>query len=448
MIRNERRQLHTIISREIIKPSSPTPSHLRTYNLSQLDQGIPHIYMPLILFYPNNENCSLTANEKAREIKKALSHSLTRYYPFSGRLNTPVTPYVDCNDEGAVFVEAKHDCHLDKGLQISEEDATVGQLFADGMVWQNSPQSTGLVGVQVNHFACGGIVVALSISHRLGDACTLIYFARYWASVARYGSTNHKEVLALNPHFIQSPSTTDSLPHDTAILNPSIANRVTRKFVFPNSKLNYLKNKVLTMTKAGSINNPTRAQVLTSLIYKTAVEATTSRSSPFKPSFLFIPVNLRYKFVPRLPQTTVGNFVICMSVMTRHKSETSLSTVVSAIQEANKEHDQVPSLQQASQNYNLFLSSLGKEDFETFLNRSYWYSSICGLPYYKIDFGWGKPIVASVPLASSARTSCVLMDTPNGDGIVARVNLKTQDMEVFQNDKELLSFCQIYRAKI
>ncbi|MFS7916872.1 putative chloramphenicol acetyltransferase-like domain superfamily [Helianthus anomalus] len=32
-----RRQLHTIISREIIKPSSSTPSHLQIYNLSPID---------------------------------------------------------------------------------------------------------------------------------------------------------------------------------------------------------------------------------------------------------------------------------------------------------------------------------------------------------------------------------------------------------------------------
>ncbi|KAM0056710.1 putative vinorine synthase [Helianthus debilis subsp. tardiflorus] len=84
-----RRQLHTIISREIIKPSSPTPSHLQTYNLSWIDQGIPHIYIPLILFYPNKEDCSLTADDKARKMKNSLSQSLTQYYPFAGRLHTP-----------------------------------------------------------------------------------------------------------------------------------------------------------------------------------------------------------------------------------------------------------------------------------------------------------------------------------------------------------------------
>ncbi|XP_076898539.1 akuammiline synthase 1-like [Bidens hawaiensis] len=443
------RQLHTITSRETIKPSSPTPSHLRTYNLSMVDQCMSHVYMPLILFYPNNENCSLTAHEKAREMKKSLSESLTRYYPLAGRLITPTTPYIDCNDEGIVFVEAKHDCHIDKGQLISEEYAGVGQLFADGMVWQNSTQSTSLLAVQLNHFACGGMGVALSMSHKVGDGCSLVSFASHWASIARYGSTDHRQVLALNPHFIQSQSTTEnSFPSATGVLNPSVANRVIRKFVFPNSKLSELKKKVLGMAELGgsklSINdNPTRSQVLTSLIYKTVVEATSSRSSPFMPSLLFIPVNLRDKFVPRLPQTTFGNLVTTMSVMTRHESETSLSALVSAIQKAKMEVKQLPSLQQASQDYISNLSSLGKEDLETFVNRSYWYSSMCGFPYFKIDFGWGKPTFASVPLGCLGMATCVLMDTPNGDGIVAQVNLETQHMEIFQNDKELLSFCQI-----
>ncbi|KAE8123970.1 hypothetical protein FH972_018883 [Carpinus fangiana] len=39
-----------IISKEIIKPSSPTPHHLRTHKLSFLDQFPPTTYIPIILF--------------------------------------------------------------------------------------------------------------------------------------------------------------------------------------------------------------------------------------------------------------------------------------------------------------------------------------------------------------------------------------------------------------
>ncbi|KAF5818762.1 putative deacetylvindoline O-acetyltransferase [Helianthus annuus] len=431
ILRFGRRQHHTIISREIIKPSSPTTSHLRTYNLSYLDQGIPHMYMPLILFYPNNENCSLTADYKVQKLKKSLSQTLTRYYPFAGRLHTPTTPYVDCNDEEVVFVEAKHDSQLHKFQHtIEEEDETVGQLFADDMVWIRSPHSTSLVGVQLNHFACGGIGLAVSMSHKICDGCTLGSYMNYWASVARCGSTDHKEVLPLNPHFIQSPTTTNPINPLQPTTQIRCAHFVTRKFIFPNSKLSDLKNKV------SSINSPTRFEVLSSLIYKTVVAATTQRSSSFTPYFLAIPVDVRNHFVPKLPQTTVGNFLRTMLVATRHESETSLSVLVSEIRKEKMEVKRVRSWQLTSQSLESVMSRIG-------VSRSFWCSSLCGFPYSKVDFGWGNPTVASVTFGALRRNGCVLMDTPNGDGILARVTLDSLDMEVFQNDKELLSFCKI-----
>ncbi|XP_076899671.1 akuammiline synthase 1-like [Bidens hawaiensis] len=180
-----------------------------------------------------------------------------------------------CNDEGVVFVEAKHDRQMNMPQDISEDNDTVGQLFVDGLSWQHSPYNRAdLLGVQVNHFACGGIAVAIAMSHLIGDGCTLGSFMSHWASVARYGSLDHKEVLPLNQYFIQVKATTDfhAPPPEAAIMNTRCVNPVTRKFVFPNSKLSDLKNKVLAMAEGGStlsINKPTRVEVLTSLIYKT-----------------------------------------------------------------------------------------------------------------------------------------------------------------------------------
>ncbi|KAK9048843.1 hypothetical protein SSX86_032191 [Deinandra increscens subsp. villosa] len=439
-LRFGRRQLHTIISREIIKPSSPTPSHLHTYHLSPLDLHAPHSYVPLILFYPNNKgNRSLTANEKAQELKKSLSQTLTRYYPFAGRINSPYN--IDCNDEGVVFVEAENDSPLEKFQNMSEEDHTINQLFADGMVWEDQDCShrTGLMGVQLNRFACGGIGLAVSISHRVGDGCTIGSYMTHWASVARYGSTHHKEVLPLNPRFIQSPPAITSLPLKSSDSNDqaSCADYVTRKFVFPNNKLNELKNKV-------EVNNPTRVEILCSLIYKTAVEAAGSgKPGSFKPSFLVIPVDVRKNFNPKLPETTVGNFISLMLVTTRQESEISLSKVVSEIKKEKMELNRVQSMQQAVENVESFMSRLGDEDLENVAKRSIWCSSLCGFPYNKVDFGWGKATGATVILGSSNRTGFMLMDTPDGSGIQARVVLGKENMEMFENDKELLSFCQI-----
>ncbi|XP_076911824.1 acylsugar acyltransferase 3-like [Bidens hawaiensis] len=142
-----------------------------------------------------------------------------------------MSPHIDCNDEGVVFVEAKHDSQMNMSQHISDEDDIVAQLYVDGMFWEESPKGATILRVQVNHFACGGIAVTMSLSHKIGDGCTLGSFVSHWASVARYGSTDHKEVLSLNPHFVQHPAITNVSPEVPA-LQPSGRNVVTRsKFV-------------------------------------------------------------------------------------------------------------------------------------------------------------------------------------------------------------------------
>ncbi|MFS7985264.1 putative deacetylvindoline O-acetyltransferase [Helianthus anomalus] len=308
------------------------------------------------------------------------------------------------------------------------------------MVWLNSSNKVSLVGVKLNHHACGGMALAVSMSHQIGDGCTLGSFVRHWASVACYGSTDHELVLPFNPHF----TNTDFIPPNTSKLKLRRDNPVTRKIVFPNSKLCDLKNKLKDYHKSAlaecgttlSINNSSWSLALTSLIYKTAVAATTPISSSFKPSFLVISVNLK-KFVPNLPQTTAGNVITDMLVMTRHESETSLSVIVSTIKKHKMELERVQTPQLALQHIDSIFSRLGNEVLENLGNRFFWCSSLCGFGYNKVDFGWGNPEVASIMYRSNKHSGSVLMDTPSGDGIESWVTLEAQDMEMFQNDKEL-----------
>ncbi|XP_076899674.1 akuammiline synthase 1-like [Bidens hawaiensis] len=432
------RQNHTIISQELIKPSSPTPSHLRLYNLSEFDQHISHNYVPLIFYYPNDKSCSLTPDDKVRKMKASLSQSLSQYHPFAGRVHSPTSTYTLCNDEGVVFVEARHNSQMNMSQHIDDDDDVVGQLFVDDLSWwQHCPSKrTNLLGVQVNHFACGGIAVAVAMSHIIGDASTFGSLVSHWASVARYGSLDHKDVIPFNPQFFQYHATTSfhAPPPEGAVLATSCINPVTRKFVFPNSKLKDLKNKVLAMS-ALSINKPTRVEVLTSLIYKTW-------AAGFKKSILLLVVNVRNKFVPKQPQTAVGNFGSFFLVMSKHVSEAiSLKVLVSNIQKGKMELECVKSQQLARDKAVSDVSRLSKEeDYESY--KTYMCTSLCGFPFNKVDFGWGNPVVASLTLRPEKRVGCSLMDTPNGDGIEAWVTLDKQDMERLQNDKELLSFRQ------
>ncbi|KAD2393086.1 hypothetical protein R6Q59_012822 [Mikania micrantha] len=433
----------TIITRETIKPSSPTPSHLLTYNLSEMDLLSPKLFIPVVLFYrPNNGD---NAEDKAIMLKKSLSQSLTRYCPFAGRLPSPASPYVDCNDEGVLFLEARNDTQLDSFQRMisSQDHQALDQLFADDMVNFSNTTSTNLVAVKLTHFACGGLALAISLAHVIGDGCTLGSFLSHWASMARYGSTDHKEVVPNNPHYIQSPCTQLTLPEAGMKKITPWNNLVSRRFEFPNSKLSELKNKVVSEAD-GSINNPTRVEVLVSLLYKTAVAAAIERSGCFKPSYLVVVANVRDKFVQKLAPSTVGNFLELMMVKTMHTSETSLSMVSAKMREKKLQLDQgIQSLQQLVDDLKSFLAKLTNEDLENVAKGSYWCSSLCGFGFNKLDFGWGKPMGITHALRYVERNGFVLMDTADGDGIEVMMFLEKECMEIFEKDKELLSYCKI-----
>nr|XP_043611420.1 acyltransferase Pun1-like [Erigeron canadensis] len=415
------------ISRELIKPASPTPFHLRSYNLSPLDQLAPEMNVPVVFFYPNNGNCTL---EKTMVLKKSLSQSLTQYYPCAGRLHSPKSASVNCNDKGVLFVQAKNEAQMD-AFHDSEHIDTLDQLFPDDLVYSNC---SSLVGVQLNHFACGGIGLAVSMSHLIGDGHTLGSFVSHWASVARYGSLDHKEVLPFNPHFIHT-QLTNSMRPKYKVINQKCVNPVTRKFMFPNSKLSDLRNKI-----TNSIRNPTPVELLTSLLYKTAMAAATNKSGSFKPSYLYFPVEIRNRFVQKLPQNTMGNFVSVMIISTMNTSETSLDMLVSEIRKERLQLGKFQSMQRAAENRKeILLSKL--EDAES-AKTSYWCLSLCGFPSNHVDFGWGKPMDTTFALKGTNMSGFLLKDAPNGAGIEALVILEKENMAKFENDKEMLSFCQ------
>ncbi|KAM0011135.1 putative deacetylvindoline O-acetyltransferase [Helianthus debilis subsp. tardiflorus] len=299
------------------------------------------------------------------------------------------------------------------------------------------PVLTIPVAVQLNHFSGGGLALAVSLSHTIADGCTLGSFLSHWASVALYGSTDHKEVLPLNPHFINSPRTQPALPK--ARVKMEVANNfVLKNFLFPNSKLSDLKNKV-----AGSIINPTRVEVLTSLVYTTVVAATTTKSGCFKPSYLFFVVNVRDKFVPKLPQSTVGNCAKAMMVETRDISETSLSNVVGEIRKKKSQLESIQSVQQLVEETKSLMGKLVNGGLENVGKGSYWCSSFCGFPFNKLDFGWGLPMGTILATRLEGKSGFVLIDTPDGDGIEVMMVLEKECMEIFESDKEMLAYCHI-----
>ncbi|PON58788.1 LOW QUALITY PROTEIN: Transferase [Trema orientale] len=104
-----------ILSIDLVKPSSPTPAHLRDYKLCLLDQFIPEFHGKIIFFYTiQNDN-----NYYCRILKKSLSETLTDFYPIAGRFKDTST--IDCNDKGACLVEAKINSNISDFLNTVSE---------------------------------------------------------------------------------------------------------------------------------------------------------------------------------------------------------------------------------------------------------------------------------------------------------------------------------------
>ncbi|XP_031270307.1 stemmadenine O-acetyltransferase-like [Pistacia vera] len=181
-----------IISREVIKPSSPTPPHLRLHNLSFFDQFIPSWCVPVLLFYSNKELDDLAsyfATKRLHLLKTSLSETLVRYYPLAGSIGDSES--IECNDEGAVIWEARANCGLSEILKHPENE-TLDQLLPDDLQWTTN-SNIPLV-IQVTFFDCGGMAIGFCLSHRILDMSSMGKFINNWANTAR-GTGDHQNVL-------------------------------------------------------------------------------------------------------------------------------------------------------------------------------------------------------------------------------------------------------------
>ncbi|KAL4581229.1 hypothetical protein LXL04_017439 [Taraxacum kok-saghyz] len=440
LIRFGKRHLHTIVSREIIKPSSPTPSHLRTYNLSAIDQMISHAYMPMVAFFPNT-SIHLTSHDKTLDLKNSLSQTLTKYYPFAGRFEKVAPSFVDCNDNGAEFLEALIDTTLSDFLQNSHHE-DLDQFFPLGLIYFNSDdlerEEVIPLAIQVNHFECGGVAVAVSMTHKIADGSSMVHFINDWAKTTRFCSNNQKKESLIDPIFksfeymnMNCKGLSDDLEWKEC---------VTTSFMFPNSMLNELKVKVKAMAAESGEpipNIPTRVEVLNWHLYNRAVKSASKNKSglfKFKPTGVYHIANLRRIMIETLDKKNIGNFAISLEILTKNESEMNPGSFINELQTKKLECLGIKNIETVCD----FVSNGSLEEQESAFDDMYTCSSMCCFDAYEIDFGWGKPVKVTLG-GNCGKNSFILMDAPNMDGIEALVCLETQDMANIERDPEFLA---------
>ncbi|PQQ14796.1 BAHD acyltransferase [Prunus yedoensis var. nudiflora] len=432
-----------VIREETIRPSSPTPHHLRSSNLSVFDQLTPQVYVPLLLFYPSNNSDHLSrasAAERSKLLKRSLSETLSHFYPFAGTIQSNDVS-ICCNDHGATFVEARVNCPMSKILEKPDHGATFPIVLHPNELEFMAQSGTGhLLLVQANFFECGGVAVGLNISHKIIDAYTLCKFINSWAAIA-LGSANTDHVVppvefgaaaSLFPplDFLNSPQ-------------PSIdfvkENCITRRYVFDASKIAALKSKAA----SAAVPNPTRVEVVSALIWKCVMEASRSNSDFARPSVWCQFVNMR-KILPQAPgENLLGNLVGNSVAKTEereveHDVKSLVSKLRKGLEEFKVKYGNGISREDVFQQCIELSKLVGKVDIDTYCSTSW-----CRFPFYEADFGWGKPSWMSIPSTVEIKNMISLVDVSDGIGIEVRLTLKDEDMAIIESNQEMLAYASL-----
>ncbi|THG09137.1 hypothetical protein TEA_006376 [Camellia sinensis var. sinensis] len=462
-----------VISRETIKPSSPTPHHLRTLKLSSRDQGATFLYIPVVFFYApstihatfgggddNGDKYDDVFHEISQRLKVSLSETLTLFYPLSGRLKNNLS--VDCNDEGADLFEARviNNCRVSDILEAERPSI-------QGMVPLAPPQLTDynnapLSRVQVNFFPCGGVAITVHVSHKISDGAFYSSFIKAWSEIA-LGSPNTvvPDFTAVSSRF---PPIED-FPVTSLTFSGKGPKVVSKKFVVDASKLAELKAE----TASASVPQPTRVEAVTALFWKCALAASRSRFGGTRKSYALTgainlrsshirkidvtcqsrfggtrksyaltgAINLRSKLIPPLPKHSLGNVVGTFQIIIDNDDDdyesevTDMSGLVCKLRKGVEES--------VMQNNNLSTKApQAKKEYDMEI---YFHSSWCRFSLYEADFGWGKPTwVGVVGQGSISPPGITLMDTRDGEGVEIWLALIEEDMAIVEANQELLYY--------
>ncbi|KAL1533422.1 stemmadenine O-acetyltransferase-like [Salvia divinorum] len=424
-----------IISMEMIKPSSPTPNHLRHYKLNLLDQLIPAAYAPIVIFFPNHD---AAAPFQVDLLKKSLSETLTRFFPLAGTIKADELS-IDCDDQGACFTKAKANCSLNDFLKCPDLKQ-IAQFLPCGLT------STGLstTNVQATEFECGGMALGVCISHRVVDGAALSFFLKSWANTA----ANVKSSLA--PDFSASrlfPVDGSWLRDASMVMWGSLFKKgkfVTNRFVFGSVSVALLKARA---TAVGG-SSPTRVEAVSGFIWKHAMAAYAERfGSKNEPSLLTHLVNLRTRAAPKFSQESLGNLIWIASAMCEGEGDLGLPALVDEVRRSISGVDGqcVKKLggEGGSKTMLKFIKEIEQVGSENVHHLGF--SSWCKLGFYEVDFGWGTPVwVSSIDTSGPCFMNLVvLIDTRSGDGMEAWVTLEEQEMAVLEHDQEFTSFASL-----
>lgn len=427
-----------ILSKEIIKPSSPEIHQKEPFKLCVFDQLTPTTYVPAIFFFALSDT---NTTNTLTQLKKSLSETLNILYPFSGRIFS--NTFIHDFDAGVPFILARTGCRLSEFLRHHQIES-LNKLLPCPPFSKESNHQVPLLVCQVTMFACGGIALGVCTSHKITDAKTGFMLSFLWSTICKGSHPEIRSPALSQASLIFPPK--NPMPKNYISMMENLwftkGNFITRKFVFNEEAIGILKD----MAKGEVETTPTRTEAVSGFIWKCSMAASRAIQGTLKPSIVVQAVNMRPKGKLKTLDGLVGNVFWWASALSNPaESGTELSTLVELMSQSIAVFDD-----------EYMRSIQGEEGFEAIaehLNQLellfsfekpdiFAFTSWINTNFHKIDFGWGQP--CSFALLGKAgpefRNFTVLVDTKYGNGIEAWITLDETRMSALQKDDEFLTF--------
>ncbi|KAK6127730.1 hypothetical protein DH2020_038536 [Rehmannia glutinosa] len=345
------------------------------------------------------------------------------FYPLGGRIQENSLNRLQ--RFGAEFIEARVHTRLSEVIQEPNMEELKKLQQVEPLGQGGDDHEKVVLVVKLSYFDCGGIALAISLSHKIADGTSLVAFIDAWAAMCRGETEVFKPTFDFASIF--PPRALSGLGHapNVGMTNEKLA---TKRFVFDKEKL--AKFKEFTSSQ---VKDPTRVEVVSSYIWRRFMDVAKAKSST-KTSFVAVhAVNLRPRKRPPIPKHAFGNCWRPAIAMSEQEDGSDLvDKLRAAIRCMNddfiKTVENGEYLSHLSKSVDLFL----KGGFE-FCNFSSW----CRFPVYEVDFGWGKPdwvCTTTLPY----KNVVILMSTPSGEGIEAWVNMLEDEMNMLEEHLKLM----------
>ncbi|KAL9992840.1 putative vinorine synthase [Helianthus debilis subsp. tardiflorus] len=212
-------------------------------------------------------------------------------------------------------------------------------------------------------------------------------------------------------------------------------------------------DSIATLKHQANVNTsnrgPTRMEATTALIWKVAAKASSSIRpfSPQSPHALLSYVNIRTRASPPLSYESIGNLILTATGICFPENQPGLSNLMGEIRESiariNSNHIDSFKGEIVQGAFDDILKRLKDlmditEEGDRCLN----VTSLLNSGIYNTDFGWGMP-VWFYHMNPGGRRLVSLNDTLKSGGVEATITLSSEEMEIFKNHEELLTYATV-----